>query len=224
MATVSLADLRTRVRERADMVNSSFVSDAELGRFITASAQELHGLLAQKFSDDYVVSTQTIITVAGTSAYNLATDFFKLLAVDFHEGGFVHDLKRYDVKERNFHRNNIFSPNLSLPRYRVQGSQLLLLPAPSGVYTVTVHYIPELALTSGVITQTTFPNGWEEYVVVDAAIKCLDKEESDTRAHRADLQRILNSINEAAQNRDAGAPPRVIDLDAAEVDPLVDLW
>mgnify|MGYP003153623004 CR=1 FL=1 len=54
--------------------------------------------------------------------------------------------------------------------------------------------------------------GYQEYVVVSAAIKCLMKEESDVRmllAEKADLQRRIET---AAPRKDAGHPHKIVDV------------
>lgn len=55
-------------------------------------------------------------------------------------------------------------------------------------------------------------NGWEDYVVVDAAIKCLVKEESDPRALMEQKQGLLKRIEAMAANRDAGKPEKITDV------------
>jgi len=55
-------------------------------------------------------------------------------------------------------------------------------------------------------------NGWEEYVVVDAAIKCLNKEESDTSILFARKQALIDRIENMAANRDSGEPEQVTDV------------
>ena len=52
-------------------------------------------------------------------------------------------------------------------------------------------------------------SGWEEYVIIDAAIKMLVKEESDTSALNAAKQAMLIRIKAAAAGRDAGEPPKI---------------
>ena len=49
---VTLADIKLRSREMADMVNSQFVSDDELKRYINASIQELYDVLIERFGTD----------------------------------------------------------------------------------------------------------------------------------------------------------------------------
>lgn len=55
-------------------------------------------------------------------------------------------------------------------------------------------------------------NGWEEWVVVDAAIKLLSKEESDTSQLERESARLWARIMAALQNRDAGQGKRVTDV------------
>ena len=47
-------------------------------------------------------------------------------------------------------------------------------------------------------------SGWTEYVIVDAAIKALLKEESDTTVLMAQKLALIKRIEETAMNRDAG--------------------
>jgi hypothetical protein len=54
-------------------------------------------------------------------------------------------------------------------------------------------------------------SGWEEYVIVDAAIKCLEKEESNTAALMNRKAYLIKRIEEAAGNRDAAFSPRIAD-------------
>lgn len=55
-------------------------------------------------------------------------------------------------------------------------------------------------------------NGWEEYVIVDVAAKCLEKEESDPSALYARKQYLIGRIQRVGKNRDAGMPKQIINL------------
>ena len=65
--------------------------------------------------------------------------------------------------------------------------------------------------------QSTFDgiNGWEEYAVVWAAIKCLSKDESDTSAQERQLGRLRMRLEEMAEDRDIGEPETVTDIYAS---------
>ena len=56
-------------------------------------------------------------------------------------------------------------------------------------------------------------SGWDEYVVIDAAIKAATKEESWDLVNslKADRETILDQIIEAATNRDQGQPNTISD-------------
>ena len=55
-------------------------------------------------------------------------------------------------------------------------------------------------------------NGWEEYITIDAAIKAMQKEESDCSILGAQKAAIIRRIEAEAENRDAGSPPVVADV------------
>jgi len=55
-------------------------------------------------------------------------------------------------------------------------------------------------------------NGWEEYIIVDAAIKILGKEESDATVMGARKAALLGRIQSIAENRDQGAAARTVDV------------
>ena len=51
MATFTEADLRTRARRRADMENSTFVTDAEIQDYLNSSIAELHDFMVKSYED-----------------------------------------------------------------------------------------------------------------------------------------------------------------------------
>lgn len=59
-------ELRTAILRRADMVGSDFVSDPELDTWIDLSVAELHGILRQKYGDEYWSKTTWIQVRPGT--------------------------------------------------------------------------------------------------------------------------------------------------------------
>lgn len=215
MATWTLANLRTEVRRRADIETSQFVKDAEITNFINSSIAELYDLLSQKFGNDYFLSTYVFNLVSGTAAYTLPTDFFKSLGVDIKVSAAneYQTLKRYEFNERNRYNASLLRGvyGSSYIRYRVQGNEIKFAPPPTGNEEITVYYIP--LPTTLVDDADTFDgyNGWEEYVIVDAAIKCMEKSEEDTRPLQARKQLLNLRIESAAGNRDAGFSPRIVD-------------
>lgn len=228
---MTLAQLRTAVRQRADMVGSTFVSDAELTSYINQSYFELYDLMVQKYGDNYFVSTPVTLTTDGTSTlydlpngtnYTAAPALYKLLGVDLALGNSPDSY--VTIKPFNFSDRNRFSvPNfqsfygVTNLRYRLNGSQLWLTPTPAANQSIRVWYIPQLTELSADTDKTVdLVSGWSEYIIADAAIKCLQKEESDVSALFAQKQALIARIEAAAENRDAGMAGRVADTQWGE--------
>lgn len=219
MAAVTLTTLRSRVRERADMVNSTFLTDTadSMDALINEAAQELHELLVLNYGEDYAVASASTSTVAGTSAYALPADFMKLLGVDLVMGADeVYDLQRFNFKERNVYRGASVWGGLSLPRYHVEGSNVRLYPTPSGTYNLTFWYVPAIALLVDGTDEVDFPNGWERYLVLLAAIKALHKEETDTRDLERELGAMKMQLIAVTESRDAGTPKQAVDQEIVD--------
>lgn len=212
MASVTLATLRTRAKTRADMTNSSFLADSEWNSFINSSLDDLYDLLIQKFGDDYYLSESALTTIAGTQNYALPADFYKLVEVDLTVNGFTQPLKRWEFKERGGIQQ-LVATGSTVPRYRLVGSNLRLYPVPVAVQTGTIYYVPVRTQLVADGDPISFPGGWEDYAVLDAAIKALNKEESDVSALVQERNQMIARIEAAASNRDTGNPARVIDLD-----------
>lgn len=224
MAAVTLTTLRARARERADMTGSSFVTDAanSLDAFINEGVQELHELLALKWGDRYRVSSSVLTTIANTSSYALPADFFHLLGVDLVVDGKTLSLEPFIFQERNALKNSsLVITGHPLPRYALEGDNLRLYPAPTSVRTGTIWYVPTSALLVAGIDTVNFPNGFERYIVLYAAIACLKKEESDASSLEAELLRLREKLDQAAEHRDANAPQSAVDIDLLDD---VDLW
>lgn len=212
--TATLLELRTQARQRADMVNSQFVSDAELTSYINASYTELYDLLIAQY-EDYHATSSNISIVAGTNTYSLPSDFYKLLGVDLvvdAQGNAV-TLKPFVFAERNAY---VFTPTwnmvgLAYLRYHIIDDSIRFMPVPTTTQTVKLWYVPALTKLSGDSDTVDGVSGWEEYIVVDAVIKMLQKEESDAQTFMLQKEQLKKRIEKMAANRDPGSPMRVSD-------------
>ncbi len=215
---VTLSTLRSRVRERADMLTAGFVLDTALSidAWINEGVQKLHEMLIKAYGEEFLEKSASFTTVAGTSDIALPEDFFVLYGVDLALGGYQRTLMPYNRTERNAHRN--LGSVGGCPRYKLSGMQaggvLRLLPAPSAVYTGTLWYAPSATLLVAVSDTVNFPNGWERFIVVYAAMQMLIKEESDVRELRTELNKMEAELAEVAQRRNADQPHSVVDLDS----------
>lgn len=212
MATVTLLDLRTRARARSDMQSTGFIDNPELNTYINASYAELYDLLVSKYGSDYFVAPPfAISTSANVDQYTLPTDFYKLLGVDFKLGSSQWaTIKRFEFSERNIPQIwDICSAEFV--RYRLSGNNLLLSPVPTGISQLRAWYIPLPSQLVADGDSFSGMNGYEEYVVIDAAIKMMAKEESDVSELYAAKQAMIKRIDAMADSRDVGSPATVQD-------------
>lgn len=226
MAAVTLATLRTRARERADMPIPGFVPDTGTGidAWINEGVQKLWELLIKAYGQQFVETTSAFVTVAGVTDVPLPADFLVLYGVDLKIGTVSFALTRYNHSERNLYKNMLaLAPAWrQRPRYSLSGMGsngiLRLLPAPDGGYQGSILYAPVAPLVSLVTDTVDFPNGWERFVVVYTAIQMRMKEETDTRELRIELSKMEAELEEIASRRDANQPHSVVDAESIEND------
>ena len=212
MALVTLSELRTRVRERADMVYSQFVSDSELRSYINASARKLYDLLVEA-GEDYYSASLTFTLATGEASYTLpANTVYKLRGLDIQEGGAWLPVGSYQQLERGHWQQNSIDRLIAKVKYRLFSDTLEFLPADQTAGTYRLRYVP--FMTAMVSDSDTFNgyNGYEEYIVVDAAIKCKDKEESSTTVLEREKLELERKISAVSGERDYAAPDRVEDV------------
>ena len=214
MSAITLATLKTRCRERADMVDSEFIPDTELLTYINASYTELYDILVSKF-EDYFVAPPTSFTIAAAATYyTLPSDFYKLRGVDYSLGGSEYvALRKFNFNERNQNRvSNRIARRQPKVSYRIVGNNLYMEPGDLAPGSYRLWYTPACTLLVDDTDTLDGVNGWEEYVVVDTAIKMMAKEESDTIQLERERARLLERIEQMAQNRDYDQPERITDV------------
>ena len=223
--TTTLAQLITRVRQRADMVGSTFVSDSEVVDYINVAMAEIHDLLVTKYEDYYVKDSSESpksgdYTLPADNPGTLPTDFYKALGVDFTSGGLTYRMMRFTFQERNmYNAPAIVASRIADTRYAIQGNKIKFIPSPATSGIAKLHYIPEAQQFDAGSTSTTIVSlapqiakGYEEYLVVDAAIKCLMKEESNTQPHMIYKEQLRKRLEAASANRDAGESSKITDV------------
>lgn len=223
MAAVTLTTLRARARVTADKANSTFIQDVATGldAFINEGHQILHGKLVDAMDEEYVEKEYAFSTVANQSDYALPSDFFKLYGVDLTIGGIPRSLTEYTRPERNaFNFTRASSRqawwSATLPRYRLTGTNLRILPIPSDVTACTILYAPEATVLVAPGDSVSYPNGWERYIVLYAAIRMLAAEEQQNSVLEKALAVIDEEIEMTKQRRDLAAPKQVVDMDRVD--------
>ncbi len=214
---MTLEQLRLATRQRADMVASQFVTDQEFDSYINSSLAELYDLLVQKYGDDYFVTTADISTTPAAERYDLPADFYKLLGVDLRLSGGLDGfitLRPFTFAERNRYATANAQTWIGVTnlRYRLNGNKLWLTPTPQNGQQLRIWYVPRVIPLVNDNDVADGVSGWLEYVVVDAAIKAMQKEESDVSVLMAQKGALIKRIEAAAENRDAGNPATVADV------------
>lgn len=212
---VTLSYLKGQVRSRADQQNSQFISDAELTNFINGSASSLYDLLVQA-AEDYYVQSEVIPIVQGTNEYTLPSMFYKILGVDYYVNNKPVPMSRFMFRER--HLYNYLDARPEIVRYATWGQELIFKPQAPQIASVTVWYVPRITLLVNDSDLLDGVNGWEEYLILDAAIKCMVKEESDPSALLTQLAAVKDRIMTMSKDRNQGDPQTTTDIIGSRYD------
>lgn len=232
---MSLFEIRLRSQQRADRVNSQFVSRTEWNFFINQAMTELYDLLITTYEDYYCAPEITFQTNGSDYLYPLpngtltftdsnsgativAEPYYKLLGLDLG----LNQVNNAYVTVNKFNlidRNRFVYPNTASTiygvfnlRYRIMGEKIRFIPTPTANQVIRLLYVPRLAqLLQDADYSTIGISGWLQYVIVRAAKYALDKEESDTSKLDAELGFLTKRVEASAPNRDAGAPDTISD-------------
>lgn len=233
-AELSLQELRYRSQQRADRVNSQFVTLPEWNFFVNQSMDELYDLLITVYEDYFMAPRAKFQSVGNQFIYPLPDGlivmqnqsgnnfvpqpFYKLLGVDFglntNQNAYV-TMRKYNLIDRNqfyypTQGNTVYS--VYNPRYRVLANNIEFIPTPSPGQPIQLLYIPRLPQLLQETDLTTIGfSGWLQYVIVRTAKYALDKEESDTSKLDQELIFLKARIEESAMNRDAGQADTISD-------------
>jgi hypothetical protein len=201
----------------ADMEDNDFVTDAEANNYINFAIAELHDLLIESYGSDYFLESITGTTTNGTSDYALPSNFYKLRGIDvkLNASDWI-NVNKFNFNERN--RYEDFGAwtllGISNIRYRIMGSNVKFTPAPDGSTEYRLWYIPvatKLTTDTDVLDDI---NQYSDFVIISAAMKMLNKEESDVSVLMSERNRLIRKIEESSQNRDVSEPEAISDVQA----------
>jgi hypothetical protein len=173
-------------------------------------------------------NTLTLNCVSGSSGINgqvsayIDSDFYKCKGVWISGGGsgstsFWNPLRRFQWDEQNLlNQANLYQGSQSLPLYRLytlsNREKLAIAPdSVGGTFKVWYYPAPQKMLSD--TSRIDGRSGWDEWVVKDAAIKCLLKEESIEQAASIKVIRdeLFQRFQLHASERDASQPERIRD-------------
>ena len=122
--------------------------------------------------------------------YALPSTFYKLRGLFISLGGFVEQLQPFAIQQLDEYQYTGGWIGGSPIAYHLAGSNIIFKPTPTGAYTITVYFTP--APTRMVADGDTIDGvaGWEEYVVWDAAVRVLVRDERDASIARGEAERL----------------------------------
>ena len=170
----TLADLKTRTLDFADMTNSTFPDVDRVEDYINDALAALHDLLINA-NQDYFKEVQNLNLVGGTSKYALPDDYYRTLGVFYKTGQRLYKVAKWNMDERDGYRDS---------------------PISSGL--VEHWYIPQFTrLTDDAdVVDSVLPIGWERYVALRAAadLRLRQRTGAAEMMQMADreLQRLVN--------------------------------
>ena len=241
---INLGYLRYQTQLRADKLKSKYLTTDEWNFGINQSTDELYDILVTKFGDDYFLAPPLQILLSGVASYPLpdgsnypingvnAPAIFKLNGIDANvsggstgpNAGWV-PLARSNWSDRDQYStfpgqagalNNVYQMS-----YREMGQQVFFFPACTNIL-VQLWYVPIRTRLLQDTDMLPFSfTGWSEYVINDAAMKAMVKEESLDKwnALKAANDVIRERIETTAANRDVGQPSSVSNVRQSMGDP-----
>ncbi len=205
--TRTFAQLSLAVQQLGEWERSEDVSPAVLLQAINYGLLEGYDHMVQKWADYYTVTTSLAI-VPGTLSYTLdsltSATFYKLRHLEYARDGvrFARMLP-FDLEAAYSFRDD----SSRVPRYRIQGGNLVLSSSPAG--TIRVFYIPLAPQFASIadVTAVRFDVPTEERLVVALAVRDIRfREELDTAEIERTVERYVAMLRTAADSRDSGEP------------------
>lgn len=214
---VSLGWVRAMAQARADLVNSQFISIPEWNSYISNSQKDMQNFLTEKYGDDYLIADPYSYTTSTSQSYPLPADFYKLIlaevALNAGDPNSWVTIRQYNRIQQNLYNfPNIYTfYGVTNLRYRLTGSNIYLIPTPQAGTTFRIWYVPRPKILMADTDIIDGISGYEEFVIIDAARKARQKQESDTTELTNECLFYKQRIAEAAANRNVSEPQTISD-------------
>lgn len=223
-----LVDLRNDARLRSDRVNAlARHTNVDVNRYINEAILELYRLLVGVRGAEWFSAVHpNLVTNGTTTLFALVDNFAELLSVRIdYGGGNTYQLEPYsNNEEAELLSLATMSSGSTRPRYAIRApvqdpdgiapTFLEVLPAPRTGGIIVVRYLPlPPTLTNDDDALNGFV-GWEEYVVVSAAIKICERDDMGEKLARLTARKLelVGQINALGGKRDQGRAARLVDV------------
>jgi hypothetical protein len=209
-STITLEDLRTAVKQKAGMENSSFIATDELDRLINESWAELYETLALEFAERFLVSQE--VTVVTDDEGIIDFPYWKLNGLDRLEGSDYVEVRPFMLSERNQDPRNMGTVS-----YLLANEGISFFPREDAPGTYRMFYTPYCPELVDDADEVSMPHAWQQLIVVDSAIKCLAKEESNNPDYLIEKAGLLERIRRSERTKDYSFPKRVRDVTLPDI-------
>lgn len=200
---INLSQIRTQVRQKADIENDGeHVTDTEIDGYINDSIRTLHSLLVDGTDGQLFAKNAGVLTKIGTYSYQLPSDFSQLVSVDIRvQNWYVRSIQAdpQDYAQLTDLRNyGNWTPRRHFLRWSLaqNRAELFIFPEPTNTADVAVQYVPSAPTLSADTDNLRWPDFWYQWVVLDAAIQCVNKEESLSQPLAMERDRIERRIRD----------------------------
>ena len=214
----TLGNLVLECRQRTNKENSTFYTDQEMNSMVSQSYKAFYDRLVTAYGEDYYVAQPyTWTTGQNQKLYPLPTDFYKQLLVEValnpQDPNSYVTLREFNLIQKNLYNypNQYTMWGVTNLRWRLSGSNLMIVPQTQGNQTLRMWYVPR---PNQLINSTDLVDGiagWEEFLICDVCIKMLGKEESATELFIAQRQEMADRLDEMSINRVLGEAQTVSD-------------
>jgi hypothetical protein len=229
IAPVTLGEFHDRIRHRCDMYDSNFVTDGyELTNIVNDSAGVVYDFLIEAFGDEFFFNSciTTVNAVSTAAATDLGTWIgtistsdsypispWKIISVKFKFNNYYYPIKRIG---KNQSITDIVNPRVWVPNgvyYIYHWEYIKFYPNPSSNQTILMDIIPALknlyyetdTLTSATVSTPLNQHPIDKFsdlVVLNAAIKIMNKQERDITALAAEYAELKDHIRKNAPHLD----------------------
>lgn len=228
--TETLGNIVVRAKEKADMENSNFISNAEWYRMANNWIPKLWNLLVKADPDRYT-REETLTADGSTQDFSVAADYYGTVGIDYisdqTDGVYVPLPRLYGVEQTQYAQTEPGVPMGYTFRYNAATPStplIRVIPTPDTQSDLRHRYIvaPPSYATDGSDSAVLVAGiaGFEEYVVIGMAIDARIKEESSVVQLRQSLAEMQMHLEEMAENRSAHTAGHVVDSRSiSDIDP-----
>jgi hypothetical protein len=219
---MTLAELRTSARRKADEEASGFISEDEANDYINQGMRYVYTKIAQRFENHFVqpgtaLNGGLFSTTSGTSGYSLPTDLMKIVRVEHRTTGSTSDNDWRRLATTNIANDRMddyyplregYMPGFG---YFIAGNSIYLKPVPQQSFQIRIWYVPKPTALSLDASEPAVPSEYHELIAEYAAIQMLAKSGEGIWRERSDAFKLeLENMLETIESRDQVAEQMVI--------------